>query len=180
MIVDPLTASAALAALAAAIPSSSVAAQVRLIPSSKAAFACSSYEGASSSFEVAFTLTFLASTKEASSFAKQAAIAATATTTTVAFVKDKADQVKESQLLAVQAQLVMVAANQIPHFKVGVATLALANYSKIQEKEKQSLLSLSQFIIRPSLFETDVIHLDADFQPTSSHLAFKKWIEDQD
>ena len=179
MIVDPLTASAALAALAAAIPSSSVAAQVRLIPSSKAAFACSSYEGASSSFEVAFTLTFLASTKEASSFAKQAAIAATATTT-AAFVIDKANQVKESQLLAVKAQLVMAAAKQVPHFKVGAATLALVNYSKIQEREKQSLLSPSQFIIRPSLFETNVIHLDADFQPTSSHLAFKKQIEDQD
>lgn len=130
-----------MAALAVMIPSSFKANQVRVSPSSKPAYL--SYEKASYAPDfITFALTFLASTKEASSFTDQELITAT---TAIAFVINKASQVKELPLqavLATQAKVVEFAkvARQAGVVKEEKVNMAMASYFRIQVTQKSSLL----------------------------------------
>jgi hypothetical protein len=118
-------------------------------------------------------LTFLASTKEASSFTDEEAII---TAAPIAFFIDKANQVRELQLQAVlamlakEAMLAMVAmiAMQVAVVEVREVIMAVASYFRIWERQKSSLLNPLHLIIASCLFKEDVIHHYADFLLTAS------------
>jgi hypothetical protein len=122
---------------------------------------------------ITFALTFLASTKEASSFTNEEE---PITAATIAFVIDKANQVKESPLQAVlamlakEAMIAMVArvAKQVAVVEVKEVVMAMASYFRIWEKQKSSLLNPLHLIIGSCLFKGDVIHHYADFLLTAS------------